>query len=91
MKKTTSDLGQIDWEQIETLIDIKYKPFLKEIDPSVFKLVLDENKRPQVTESILVMLQNREPENATEEYAEEIVNLMQKVARKILVEDNITD
>jgi len=71
------------WAQIEPLIsEEKYKNFLKGIDPAVFKLVLDENKRPQVTESILTMLQNREPEHATQEYAEEIVEMMVKVAEK---------
>lgn len=78
----------VSWTDIDMLIsDVGYKSFLKEIDPSVFTLVLDEDKRPQVTASILTMLQIREPENATQEYAEEIVNLMQKVAQKILVED----
>lgn len=83
MTTDSSLTKQVTWEQIEALIsDDKYKSFLKEIDPSVFKLVLDESKRPQVTASILTMLQSREPENATEEYAEEIVNLMIKVAEK---------
>lgn len=83
MKTDSSLTKQVTWEQIEALIgEEKYKSFLKEIDPSVYKLVLDENKRPQVTASILTMLQSREPENATEEYAEEIVNLMIKVAKK---------
>lgn len=92
MNTNTSPTKQVTWEQIEALTsDDKYKSFLKEIDPSVYKLVLDETKRTQVTESILVMLQNREPANATEEYAGEIVNLMQKVAQKALVEGNITD
>ena len=71
------------WADIEPLIsEAKYKGFLKDIDPAVFRLVLDEHKRPQVTESILTMLQNREPEHATQEYAEEIVEMMVKVAEK---------
>src|SRR3990167_986483 len=83
MKIDNSSTKQITWKQIETLIsDEKYKAFLQEIDPAVFKLVRDENKRPQVTASILTMLQSREPENATEEYAKKIVSLMVKVAKK---------
>lgn len=83
MKTDTSLTKQVTWEQIDALIsDDKYKSFLKEIDPSVFKLVLDESKRSQVTASILTMLQSREPENATEEYAEKIVGLMIKVAER---------
>lgn len=99
MKTDSSLTKQVTWEQIEALIsEDKYKSFLKEIDPSVFKLVLDESKRPQVTASILTMLQSREPENATEEYTEEIINLMIKVAKKfrtyksfLMGAKNITD
>lgn len=90
MKTNTPLSKQVTWNQIEALIsDDKYKSFLKEINPSVYKMVLDENKRPQVTASILTMLQNREPENATEEYAEEVVKLMVKVAQNTLLESQI--
>ena len=88
MKNNIPLTKQITWKQIEALVsEDKYKTFLREIDPSVFKLVLDESKKLQVTASILTMLQNREPENATEEYAEEVVKLMQKVAQKVLTEN----
>lgn len=73
----------LSWADIEPLIsDEKYKAFLKEIDPAVYKLVLDETKRLQVTASILTMLQSSDPDNATEEYAKEIVEMMIKVAEK---------
>ncbi len=88
----TDSFIKISWEDIEPLIeDDKYKSFLRSIDPKTFKLVLDENSRPQVIESILEMLKNQEPENASREYAEKIVNLMQTVAEKIKKTPALTD
>ena len=84
MKTTTTPANLALWHQIEELItEEKYQSILKAIDPAVFKMVLNDNQRTQVTASILTMLQSREPEHATKEYAEKIVDLMKLVAQKI--------
>lgn len=87
MKQNILPMEQVSWEEIEVLItDDKYKPSLQKVGPSIYNMVLEERNRPKVIESVLKMLRDKEPENATEEYAEKIVDLMQEVARKVLKE-----
>lgn len=80
MKTNNSD---ITWEEIEKYLDKdSYYEFLKHISPSVFKMAGNEQNRPKVTGIVLKVLQERDPQNATEEYAQKIVSAMQKVAKK---------
>jgi len=78
-------MNNMTWQDIEPLIlDDKYKEFFKNLDTKTFELVLDENSRPKVLESVLKMLSERDPENATQEDANEIIEVMQRVATKIM-------
>ncbi len=84
MTDTKDAQKSITWQDIEPLIlDEKYKEFFKNIDPEAFKLVLDGNNRDQVVTSVLKMLMEKDPKNATREYAEEITELMKKTALQI--------
>ena len=82
----TTDNNQIKnttWQDIEPLIlDEKYKEFFKNLDIKTFELVLDENSRPKVVESVLKMLGERDPQNATMENAEITVAYMRETALK---------
>lgn len=85
MKTDNTAVKEISWEEIQKYIheDI-YQDFLKQISPSIFKMALNENDRPKVIETILKVLRERDPPNATKEYAQKIVNRMQELARMIL-------
>lgn len=72
------------WKDIEKYLDKdSYKEFLKHILPSVFEEVKNEKSRPKVIDTVLKILRERDPQNATEEYAQNLVDLMQKVARRM--------
>ncbi len=60
-----------------------YKDFLKHISPSVFEEVASGNNRQKVLETVLKVLTERDPRNATEGYAEKVVDAMQKVAKNL--------
>lgn len=84
--KTDNTLAKdISWEDIQKYIheDI-YQKFLKQIPPSIYKMALNEDNRPKVIEAILKVLRERDPQNATEEYANKIADRMQELARMIL-------
>jgi hypothetical protein len=82
MKTKNSNLT---WEEIEKYLDKDtYKEFLKHISPSVFEEVKDEKNRPKVLKTVLKILRERDPQNATEEYAQKLIDSMQKIAKKIL-------
>jgi len=84
MTSDNNQIKNITWQDIEPLIlDEKYKEFFKNFDPETFKLVLDEENKSKVTESILKMLKSTDPENATPEYANEIIEIMRNVVNKI--------
>jgi len=84
MTSDNNQIKNITWQDIEPLIlDEKYKEFFKNLDPETYKLVLDEENKPKVTESILKMLKSTDPENATPEYVKGIIEDMKKVVNKI--------
>ncbi|QQS43855.1 nucleoside deaminase [Candidatus Roizmanbacteria bacterium] len=87
MSTKTSPTSFISWEEIKPFLDIeKNKDFLENIDSKTLQLILDENSKSHVVESVLKMLKKREPENATQEYAEELAELMKKTALNFLEE-----
>ena len=86
MKTNDTNVSQdISWEEIEKYIQKdSYQEFLKQIPPSVFKMALNEQDRPKVVKTILKVLKERAPQNATEAYAKKIADRMQAVARMVL-------
>lgn len=73
----------INWEDIQSMLaSAENQTLLDNIDPKTFLLVLDENSRSLVIETILKMLERNDPDNATEKYASEIADLMSQVALK---------
>lgn len=84
MTTDNNQIKNITWQDIEpSILDEKYKEFFKNLDPEAFKQILDENSRQKVVESVLKMLQNTDPKNATTEYANELIEIMKRVANKI--------
>jgi aspartate/glutamate racemase len=87
MKTNNSSSKDISWENIQKYIheDI-YKDFLKQIKPAIFKMALNKKDRPKVIQSIMKVLKEKDPKNATEDYAKKIADKMQKLAHMILGE-----
>lgn len=82
MKSNSHD---ITWDEIEKYIDKDtYKNFLKHISLSVFETASKEQNRSKVVKIVLKVLQESNPQNATEEYAQKIVDAIQKVAKEVL-------
>lgn len=75
----------VRWEEIiKNLKQKKNQEFLNRIDPSTYKLILDENSHSVVINSLLKTLKKTDPKNATKEYAESLAKVMKKVTRMIL-------
>jgi guanine deaminase len=92
MNSNSRQTNNITWQDIEPLIlDDKYKEFFENLDTKTFELVLDEKSRPQVVESVIKMLGERDPENATQEYANEIIEVMGKVSKQIVKNQSLSD
>ena len=92
MADTNGVQKSITWQDIEPLIfNVKYKEFFKNLDTKIFELVLDENSKPKVVESVLKVLRERDPQNATNEHAEEIIELMKKIALQITAHDKVNE
>jgi aspartate/glutamate racemase len=87
MKTNTSSSRDISWEDIQKYIheDI-YQDFLKQIKPAIFKMALNEKDRPNVIESILKVLKEKDPQSATKDYAEKVADRMKELARMVLEE-----
>lgn len=89
MNTNNTDSQNITWEEVEKYLENdSYKEFIKQIPPYIFNKVLKEGNRAEVTDTILKVLRERDPQNATEEYAQKIDNVMQLLAQKILAERN---
>jgi len=84
MTSDNNQIKNITWQDIEPLIlDEKYKEFFKNLDPETFKLILDESSSQKVVESVLKMLRDTDPKNATQEYANGLIEIMKKVITQI--------
>ena len=82
---TANDKKEITLEEIEKYLQgDNYKGFLKQIPLSIFKMAANEENTPMVIKSVMEALQEHDPQNATEEYAQKLVDAMQKVAKKVL-------
>jgi aspartate/glutamate racemase len=88
MKTKDSSSKDISWEDIQKFIhgDI-YQNFLKQIKPANFKMALNEKDRPKVIQSILKVLKEKDPKNATEDYAKKVADRMRELARMVLGEE----
>ncbi len=89
MNSDSTNVQDITLEDIEKYLQKdSYQKFLKQIPPSVFTMALNEQDKPKVIKIILQVLQDRDPQNATETYAQKMAEEMQKVAEKALQERN---
>jgi len=88
MKTNTSSSRDISWKDIQEYIheDI-YQDFLKQIKPAIFKMALNEKDRPKVIQSILKVLKEKDPQNATEDFARKVADRMRELARMVLGEE----
>jgi DNA-binding ferritin-like protein (Dps family) len=77
----------ISWKEIQKYIheDI-YQDFFKQIKPEIFKMALNEKDRPKVIQSILKVLKEKDPQNATEDFAKKVADRMRELARIVLGE-----
>ena len=79
----------VSWDEIVKLIKgAQYEHILKKIKPSTLKFVLDKKNADKVIKSLLKVLQNTDPENATPDYAQKLMEIMRKVADKVLKNDH---
>lgn len=77
----------VTWAEFITRInEVKNQQFLKKISPATFKYILKESNRPKMIESLLKTLKQTDPQNATKEYAEKIIEAMSEVSRMFLKE-----
>lgn len=75
----------VSWEEVIKLIKgEKYEYIVKKIRPSTLKFVLEKINKPRVIQALIKALIETDPKNATEKYAESIVNCLQEVSRTIL-------
>lgn len=78
----------VSWEEVIKLIKgEKYEQILKKIKPSTLRFVLDENNAHMVIKSLLKVLQNTDPDNATPEHAQKLIDIMRKIAENVLKND----
>lgn len=71
----------VSWEElIKHLQDEKNQLFFKKIDPVTFKFLLEDSNRPKVIQALLEVLKKTDPQNATQEYAESLIEVMKAVA-----------
>jgi hypothetical protein len=85
MKKSNSPLKDISWDDIQKYIDKDaYQNFFKQINPSIFKIALNDKDRPRVIEAILKVLKEKDPKNVSLDYAEKVADRMKELARMIL-------
>ena len=75
----------ISWKEIQKYIheDI-YQDFFKQIKPEIFKMALDEKDRPKVIQAILKVLKEKDPQNATEDFAKKVADRMRELTRMVL-------
>ena len=66
----------------------KYEHILKKIRPSTLRFVLDENNAHMVIKSLLKVLKNTDPDNATPEHAQKLIDIMRKIAENVLKNDH---
>ncbi len=84
MTDTNGVQKSITWQDIEPLIlDEKYKEFFKNIDPETFKLVLDESNKSKIVESLYKMLHQLDPDNANDQYIEQLLSFMKETAKAV--------
>ena len=75
----------VTWAELVTLIkQEKNQKFLKKISPETFKYILDEKNHSQVIKSLLKTLRQTDPKNATKEYAENIIVMMEHFSKDAL-------
>ncbi len=75
----------VSWEEVIKLIKgEKYEYIVKKIRPSTLKFVLEEINKPKIIQALIKALIETDPKNATEKYAESIVDSLQEVSRTIL-------
>lgn len=82
--KKTTDFGNVidslPWEEIATVAKDKYKT----IPLETYQFVLKKENRQMLIDSAMKSLRKTDPENATEERAVELADIMQNFARMAL-------
>lgn len=69
------------WEDVIRLLQEKNnQEVLKKIDPETFRFLLDKNNHSKVIDSLLKTLKDIDPENATVNYANKLIEIMKLVA-----------
>lgn len=86
MKTDEISTKDISWEEIQQYIDKNdsYKGFFEQIPLSIYKMALNKKERSKVIKAVMNVLQENDPKNATDEYAQKIVDRMQKLAYCVL-------
>jgi len=83
-KKSTLPKG-VTWEEIEILLNREEnKTRFESISNKTFKSMLDAENHSSIVEIVLKMLKKRDLQNATREYAEQVVNAMHELAKTTL-------
>ena len=90
MSKVSKDLNAskkidlpegISWDELtDALTREDNKAFLDSIDPETYRQILNEKNHLKLKRRILKGLRKSDPENATNEYAEQLIAIMKKVA-----------
>jgi hypothetical protein len=86
MKTDDITSQDISWSEIQEYVNNheSYKAFMKQIPLSIYKMALDKKEKPKVLKAVMKILRENDSTNASEEYAQIIVERMQKLAKEIL-------
>lgn len=75
----------VTWAEVVKLLNEKqYKQLFSVIDPKILKFATREKNKAKAIKALVRALQLTDPENATPEYAQKIVTVMQKIAQTAL-------
>lgn len=85
VKRKSSLPKGVTWDEIEKqTLEGKFDYLLEMVDPSIFKLILDEKDSSKSLKRIQKMLIQNTPEHATEKHAQKVLTWMKMYARIIL-------
>lgn len=76
-------ITNISWEEIQPLIEGKYKMFFEQIDPSLYELILNNDNELTVKESIFKLLKNDKSNVTTQVNIDELYLLIKRVAQRL--------
>lgn len=76
----------LPWDEIQNLISGDYLKTHSSIKPSIFEFAAKKSNRDAVVKAALKTLQNTDPENATQEKADFLADMMQTFASMVIEE-----